>query len=131
MDDEDLEADYNRRLLKIHRDSHHTSLDDVRPLDTSEFSKGFLSLKGKFQNCPARLAPLCADSEREVTEMLKKCKTVNKDIREICLKELEIDGFAQFQRCTALQTRVAQVKMHEALNRMIRRQTRIEQDLGI
>ncbi len=131
MDPEEMEAEYKRKVLEVHRDGYHTALDDVRPLDTAEFSTAFLSLKGKFQNCPPRMAPLCADSDRELTEMLKKCKTVNQDIRETCLKELESDGFAQFQRCSSFQTRVARVNMHEALNRLMRRQKRLEETVGI
>ena len=130
-DEDELRAEYKSNLLRTHKEVHHNDIDDVRSFDTTEFSNGFLSLKGKFQNCPSRLAPLCADSDREITEMLKKCKTVNSDIREVCLRDLETYGFRDFKRCTALQTRIAQVKMHEVLNRMIRRQKRVEQDAGI
>lgn len=128
---EELEAEYKRKMLEMHRDGYHTALDDVRPLDTAEFSTAFLSLKGKFQNCPKRMEPLCAESDRELTEMLKKCKTVNQDIRETCLKELKSDGFYQFQRCSSFQTRVARVNMHESLERLMRRQKRLEENVGI
>ena len=131
MDQKEFEADYKRRILKIHRDSYHTALDDMRPFDTSEYSKAFLSLKDKFQHCPSRFAPLCADSDRELTELLRKCKSVNEEIREKCLGELEEHGLAPFQKCTMLKTRIAQVEMHDALNRLMRRQKRTEEDVGI